>query len=461
MRNNAINSLGTLGPFVVGTDLGCNYTSVQNAITAAAAVALQTAPVNVYIKPGIYTENLTLAPNVNLIGVGGAVGLDPSYSPASSNMPVQINGSFHSCAFTTSSSVTLDTIQFTNSGGTSTPFFEFTGSVACNLLIINCKINDGNINQDLFNYANSLVCDTEFRDSSFVQTNAGQFYSFSTGGAASATLLFNNCLLLCNDLGPQSAASITVTLNDCTFNSSTNVIINSTGSDGNTYTFNNCTLAGTITNVNTPVSYIFNVCRMITWAVTGGSNWFAVFVMYDCQVATTTVSLPNESTFPVGTLVTMENCWFTATIGTNPQMQYLVNKTHYVNALTTVFFTGAYQYKAQIANYTNGAVPQPLFQIPVDVPCSTLLNIAIVGNVTPTNPSTCSGFIKAGYYLPSGGSGIPVQNFISSNVASTGTEAATVTLIVGTGTISLYVTGTSLFHYWYATIEWSNVFANT
>ena len=452
--------MGTLGPFVVGTDLGCNYNSVQNAITAAAAVALQTAPVNVYIKPGIYTENLTLAPNVNLIGVGGVVVSDPNYSPSNSHVPVQINGS-HSCAFTPNAGLTLDTIEFTNSGG-STPLFTSTGATNCSFIISNCKVSDGNIAQSLFVYANNTICSTEFHDSSFVQTSTGQFYSFSSGGGASATLLFNNCLLLCNDLGPQSAANIVVILNDCTFNAAAsgpgNVIINSVGFDGSSYVFTNCTLSGFVNNVTFNASYTFNNCIMTGWKFSGTNNVNATLTMTDCQVTQLLNDLPSELNIPLQTSVTMKNCWFAAQIAGNQPTQYLVNKINPSSLSASTWFSGAYTFKVEAAAYSTGSTPVQLFEIPMDVPGSTVLNIDFMGNTTPTNPSTCSGFIQAGYYLSSGGGGIPVQNFQVVTSPSTGSNTGTVSLSPNTGALFFSVQGTSDPIFWIATIEWSNVF---
>jgi hypothetical protein len=53
-----------ISQFVVGTAPDAHYQTVQSAITAAAAAGGGT----VYVKPGTYTENLTLASNVDIVG---------------------------------------------------------------------------------------------------------------------------------------------------------------------------------------------------------------------------------------------------------------------------------------------------------------------------------------------------------------------------------------------------------
>src|SRR6266513_404486 len=62
-----IKTFAGLSAFVVGKDATLfNYVSIQTAINAAALIATASVPVTIYITPGVYTGNLTLAPYVNL-----------------------------------------------------------------------------------------------------------------------------------------------------------------------------------------------------------------------------------------------------------------------------------------------------------------------------------------------------------------------------------------------------------
>jgi len=71
--NLSVNAAGiayySLTPYIVGADVHSQYTTIASAIAAASGAGGG----NVYIKPGTYTENLTLQPNVNLIGFGDSV----------------------------------------------------------------------------------------------------------------------------------------------------------------------------------------------------------------------------------------------------------------------------------------------------------------------------------------------------------------------------------------------------
>lgn len=85
--NNADNKFG-LTPYIVGTTLGdgCNYTSIQTAINDAFAAGGGV----VGIRPGTYTENLTLQPGVELYGFD----VDGRLPSALSKVVIQGNHTF-------------------------------------------------------------------------------------------------------------------------------------------------------------------------------------------------------------------------------------------------------------------------------------------------------------------------------------------------------------------------------
>jgi hypothetical protein len=68
--DTAGSSLSEITPYVVGLSLDeAPYTSIQDAIDAAAAVATATDMKTVYIQPGTYTESFTLKDHVNVFGL--------------------------------------------------------------------------------------------------------------------------------------------------------------------------------------------------------------------------------------------------------------------------------------------------------------------------------------------------------------------------------------------------------
>lgn len=74
----------SLSPYIVGPT-NSDFTTIQAAITAAiAAGASDSNPINIYIKPGTYTENLTSQPGIRLIGLGaGASSSSNDFPPLS------------------------------------------------------------------------------------------------------------------------------------------------------------------------------------------------------------------------------------------------------------------------------------------------------------------------------------------------------------------------------------------
>ena len=88
----------SFSPFMVGTDSYSGYSTIASAVSAAAAADL---PQNVYIKPKVngtaYTENFTLPPGVNLVGLGttpiinGTITMDVTGTSTISNLTLQTN----------------------------------------------------------------------------------------------------------------------------------------------------------------------------------------------------------------------------------------------------------------------------------------------------------------------------------------------------------------------------------
>lgn len=70
-----------LTPFVVSTDGSTDYSSIQDAIDAAAAVASSTSPQVVFVRPGVYTEDLVLKDLVAVIGTNLESPADFSSTP--------------------------------------------------------------------------------------------------------------------------------------------------------------------------------------------------------------------------------------------------------------------------------------------------------------------------------------------------------------------------------------------
>lgn len=59
----------SISPYIVGSDIHSGFSTIQAAINAAAGAGASAAnPLNVYIKPGTYAENITMSDGVCLVG---------------------------------------------------------------------------------------------------------------------------------------------------------------------------------------------------------------------------------------------------------------------------------------------------------------------------------------------------------------------------------------------------------
>jgi len=121
--NGTWQASNSLSPFVVGS--GCTYTTIQSAVTAA-----QVSGGNIYIKPGTYTENLTLYDNINLIGFAEYNALnDVSHS----NVIINGNITIASSAV----DVNLQGLLLNTSSGS---VISFTNTNSSEVYLYNCAI---------------------------------------------------------------------------------------------------------------------------------------------------------------------------------------------------------------------------------------------------------------------------------------------------------------------------------
>lgn len=118
-----------------GSADGANYTTIASAITAAAAAG---GAQDIHIQPGTYTENLTLQPNINLVGYVVDQGVGASQG-------VLITGKL---SYSGSGNVYIGNISITTNGDYCV---EVTGSNASSISFRNCTLYSG---------ANTLIHNT-------------------------------------------------------------------------------------------------------------------------------------------------------------------------------------------------------------------------------------------------------------------------------------------------------------
>ncbi len=179
--NTGDNRYG-VAQFIVAPTIaeGANYTTIASAITAA--VSGQT----IFIRPGTYTENLTLKAGVSLT----AFGCDASQNATGH---VIISGT---CTLTTAGSVTISGIQLqTNSAA----LLAITGSVASIVNLNNCYLNCTNATGITFSSSSASAALNIMNCMGNLGTTGISYISHSSAGST----LFEQCLL------ENSGASVT------------------------------------------------------------------------------------------------------------------------------------------------------------------------------------------------------------------------------------------------------------
>lgn len=122
----------SLSPYIVGTTGTSDFLTIQAAINQAVTDgASSSSQANIYIKPGTYTEDLTLADGINLIGFTPVI-------PASGVNPSVVLDGTITCPGTLSASI--NSIRIAPSADSTVIFFTGGSSSFGTLSIINCVI---------------------------------------------------------------------------------------------------------------------------------------------------------------------------------------------------------------------------------------------------------------------------------------------------------------------------------
>jgi hypothetical protein len=165
-----------VSPYIVGPVGQAGYQTIQSAITAASGAGGGT----VWIQPGTYTENLTLAANVALIGSGNLVRILGGTATQSS---VNIIGN-HTAAST--GPMMFGNIQFTATSGNA---ISSTAAGTANMAFINVlsEVTNGYL-LSIPNWTSGTV---DFENCGSILPSGGMADGFFTGSGASC--LFHHC----------------------------------------------------------------------------------------------------------------------------------------------------------------------------------------------------------------------------------------------------------------------------
>lgn len=306
----------TLSPYIVGAT-GSDFTTIQAAINQAVADgASSTDPKNIYIKPGIYNENLTLYDGINLIGFDPT----PNTLPlgigafAVSNQSVQVTGSITYDSSAIAHEVefriyniwfnppTGDTIILTGNPGPDQRFY-FSG----------CRIDVNQDGQSPFNLTNAavLISDTVVNDRSaggaplFVLSGDNYFYgsrslitpltTYSIPDGVSHTISLRECLYAAQVSTSGTSSYSFICHNSTHFTTAQNAPYHTIGSstDG-TIIYEHCEITSSpLYNVATIGNSSFNTYVANCYFGRAGNNSSDVFSGGNVQVTNSAVQNSN------------------------------------------------------------------------------------------------------------------------------------------------------------------------
>jgi len=429
------NTLSSIGPWLVGQDTNYqNYTVIQNAINDAHAAGPTAAePHCVYIKAGQYTENLTLYPDVYLIGIADS---DVSLNTAPS---VEIIG-HHTFSSATDPLIKFQNLYMHQSGAnhlfavtqnTNNVVMEFTG----------CSVQQLNASNDLFNFSLSGSGVTiNAVNTAFYSAN--HFFSYSGTPSTLAITAFGGSIqALTAQVTSGTALPYTITT------TGTNVTMDINNTNGeivsvvSTYgliqtNYTNLTSAGGVTA-------IYTFCNCYTFTLGSGNYSTSSFQMNNCTIGSAGASVFS---YPSGANIQLQDCVMIDSSGVSVRNKGSSTFSQGDVIKTTRFVT------------TSNATPTVLYSIPIPASMSAWVKVKVIGSNTG-HTDTTGADISA--IIQSTGAAMSVVSEWR-NVGASSTGNVDIVTNFGASTLDVTVTGIAATNYvWNANVEFQKVSVST
>lgn len=243
-----------------GTAQGANYTTIASAITAAVSAG---APQTIFIQPGVYTENLTLQPGINLAGCGSDGIISSQGVETTANVII-----LGTCSASFTGGATYSGIQFKTNGASA---IVTSGSNLGSLNFVNCSI----------------------------------FASDSTGMTLNATtkLNFYSCVFRANSqILFTATATNGMDIENCVFNVSGSASSIAAGR----CVINGCDLAGFFVTTSGTGAFVFNAC----YGGSSGSTFLTTSGTGTSEIFNSNIISGSASAISVGsgTTVNVSSC---------------------------------------------------------------------------------------------------------------------------------------------------------
>lgn len=451
MRNNVINIPSHISNFVVGTfsvDTDCSFFSIQAAINAAAPLASDTSQVNIFIKPGVYTENLTFSEGINLI----------AFEDSEDN-GIIIAG-HHSIDFTAATAQRLLSFQgiyFFIDGASTSPLFTFTSSTQTDASVsfFNCQLkNSVAINQQIFNIqaGGSLTSFRIFLRDCFIDWgNIGDFYTSQVQGV---TIGCDNCNFRLPSINSTtSSGSIDFNFKNCSITSSLSPpILIQTNSEIGSMVFSNCNLVGKLlisAQASPPAVYKFFNCTIDQCDVTGSDTTPIYFVK--CNFTNSEMTNNRNGLGNALSSSYIDQCFCIPSSSAGNVVK--LNRIAYVDlTVNNTKFTSTMLFSHEFNLTTNSNSITEAYLIPINTVTAVTLNVS--GRVeSSTDAQGTAGYGTFGYYV---GNTI-AQLYFDNNISSDGGSSVSLDASSGLG-IGIEFTPNALVpgepYHWSSTVSW-------
>lgn len=422
---NSPNTFGTLGPFIVGLDSNSNYGTIQSAIDAAVAAGAQdTHPINVFIKPGTYTEDLNWTAQVNLISFQNVI--DPQ-----AVLATVVIGSHTLTILSTNTQFYCDGIDFqlqSSGGGPTGGMFNFVGSTAPISVFSNCRMSNVGQTFPIFVFGNSPTTTTTLNNCSVNCTANGYLYSVPLSVSTTFNMTINNSYLTVPSLSVSGTTAIPTATTNIVFNYSTIIgnsshqLINGRNHEIQNFTFNYCTTYGLISNISVACTFNFNYCVLkdnMTIGGSAGSN--AIFNYIKCTFEDVATLI---STTLAGSYLTMDNC-----------LMVLANQLVQVDKTTPssvgLYFSRTFNYSTHVNYYTTTNGTHSLLTI--SIPTNSTIAIQVLacgrtGNTAVTPPTEAIAGVLTTAYVQPGPVSVPAPLYIDNKITSKAGGGSSVTV---------------------------------
>ena len=236
-------SYASIAPYVVGPT-HADFTTISSAISAAiAAGASNTNPINIYIKPGLYTEDITLSDGINLLGFTHALGevfddID-IYNSLPYPLSARINGTV-TTGGTTSAQMRIEAISIERSSAGNALIFNGGGRLVLNGFKV--VLNSGTIITQSQNL-HLVTRDCTFRSD---ETGGGVQFLNQTAGSLTWEAYNTSTIIFPGEISSTLAALLQLNCAFCSWGHSTNYSSGSTLSMAAYYTFFQGTMFATL-----------------------------------------------------------------------------------------------------------------------------------------------------------------------------------------------------------------------